>query len=90
MAQYKLLNLGRREVVHNGLSMVLVSEDCWRHITNAYGLIGPEILFFCHEDPITNKFMPDLEPSKLSVTYLSSQDTSHQMTMLISPHLSGY
>jgi hypothetical protein len=29
--------------------------------------MGPEIMFFCQADPINKKYMPDLEPIKVSV-----------------------
>lgn len=45
----------------------LVSQQCWSKITYFFGLHGPEIMFFCQQDPLTKQYMPDLNPVKLGV-----------------------
>ena len=45
------------------LPIKLIDYKAWCKITYYFGVIGPEILFFCQENGIINQFqMPDLEP----------------------------
>jgi len=44
------------------MPMRLIDQTCWNKITYIFGLIGPEICFFCHEDQITQALLPDLDP----------------------------
>jgi hypothetical protein len=45
--------------------MKLINLSCWNKISFYFGSMGPEILFFCHQDPISKIMMPDLEPIKV-------------------------
>ena len=37
-----------------GPNCILVNQNtCWRKIIYNFGSYGPEILFFCHQDPTT-------------------------------------
>ena len=43
--------------------MKLIDQACWNKITYNYGVIGPEIMFFCQQqDFLSNFMMPDLDP----------------------------
>lgn len=46
---------------------ILVDQLCWLKITSYFGLLGPEIMFFSHKDPMIDEYMPDLEPIKVSI-----------------------
>ena len=49
--------------------MKLIDLKCWHKITYIYGLIGPEIMFFCQEKSsmVSALQMPDLDPITISV-----------------------
>lgn len=53
-------------------SIKLVNQQCWSKITYFFGQKGPEIMFFCKQDPITKQFMPDLEPVKIYLRQFDS------------------
>ena len=47
----------------DGAPMKLIDQKCWFKITHIFGVIGPEIMFFCQEKSmISNIQMPDLDP----------------------------
>jgi hypothetical protein len=50
----------------------LINQQCWSKITYIFGQKGPEIMFFCKQDPITKQFMPDLEPVKIYLRQFDS------------------
>ena len=65
--------------------MVLVSNLCWMKMTHYFGKIGPEIRFFCIQDPITKSWMPDLEPLKINVRQFDqkvNQNNSKQVELI--------
>lgn len=56
------------EVADDSLPIKLIDYKAWCKITYNFGIIGPEILFFCQENGIINHFqMPDLEPISISI-----------------------
>ncbi len=54
-------------IAFDGGSAILIDQQCWFKITSYFGLVGPEIMFFCHKDPMLDAFMPDLEPFKATI-----------------------
>ena len=74
-------------------TVILVGQQCWSKITYLYGLIGPEVMFFCNKDPITKKWMPDLEQTTVKVRQIDASDLlngkqSQDMSYLISQFVS--
>lgn len=68
--------------------IVLVSQQCWSKITYFYGQVGPDIMFFCTQDPITKTQVPDLEPIRVSVRNLKPDDgVEVKQMILISQHI---
>lgn len=47
--------------------ILLVNQNCWRKITYNFSKLGPEILFFCQKDQLTDCYMPDLEPISVNI-----------------------
>ena len=48
--------------------MKLIDFKCWSKITYYYGVIGPEIMFFCESKSMMSHFqVPDLDPIKVSI-----------------------
>lgn len=49
-------------------AMKLVDTKCWHKITYIFGVMGPEIMFFCQENSVISSFQsPDLDPIKVSI-----------------------
>lgn len=48
--------------------MKLVDQKCWCKITYIYGVIGPEIMFFCQDHAMmSSQQLPDLDPISVSI-----------------------
>ena len=56
------------------MPMKLINLNAWSKITYTYGVIGPEIMFFCQDNNIVSNFkMPDLDPITISVRQFTQQ-----------------